>query len=86
MKVAVVYNRESKNVINLFGMPNREKIGMKTIQRLTNSLREGGHQVIAREGDKNLVERLEERARVPSSRYAARVLRRFEALCAKSTR
>ena len=30
MKIAIVYNRNSKNVINLFGMPNREKIGMKT--------------------------------------------------------
>ena len=34
MKVAVVYNRESANVINLFGLPNREKIGRKTIDRL----------------------------------------------------
>ena len=32
MKVAVVYNRDSKRVINLFGMPNREKIGLQTHQ------------------------------------------------------
>lgn len=25
MRIAVVYNREGKSVINLFGMPNREK-------------------------------------------------------------
>jgi D-alanine-D-alanine ligase len=60
MKIAVVYNRESKSVINLFGMPNRELIGMKTIQRLTNALKVGGHQVVALEGDKSLIDRLEE--------------------------
>jgi hypothetical protein len=27
MKIAIAYNRESRNVINLFGMPNKEKIG-----------------------------------------------------------
>ena len=60
MKIAVVYNRESKSVINLFGMPNKEKIGMKTIQRVVDALAQGGHQVMALEGDKDLVDRLEE--------------------------
>jgi D-alanine-D-alanine ligase len=60
MKVAVVYNRESKNVVNLFGMPNQEKIGKKTIRRIVDALKQGGHQVIALEGDKDLVDRLEE--------------------------
>ena len=60
VKIAVVYNRNSRNVINLFGMPNREKIGMQTIKRLTDALRSGGHQVIALEGDKDLIDRLEE--------------------------
>jgi D-alanine-D-alanine ligase len=60
MKVAVVYNRESKNVVNLFGVPNQEKIGKKTIQRIVDALKKGGHQVIALEGDKDLVDRLEE--------------------------
>jgi D-alanine-D-alanine ligase len=59
MKVAVVYNRESKSVINLFGTPNREKIGMRTIRRLTDALKAGGHEVRAIEGDKDLVDRLE---------------------------
>ena len=31
MKIAVVYNRDSQSVINVFGMANREKIGLKTI-------------------------------------------------------
>jgi D-alanine-D-alanine ligase len=60
MRVAVVYNRESQNVINLFGLPNREIIGLQTIRRLTDALRKGGHRVTAIEGDKDLVDRLEE--------------------------
>ena len=60
MKIAVVYNRDSKNVINLFGMPNREKIGLRTIKRLSDALKKGGHQVISLEADKDLVDRLED--------------------------
>jgi D-alanine-D-alanine ligase len=60
VKIAVVYNRDSQSVINLFGLPNREKIGLQTIRRLTDALRKGGHQVIALEGDKDLVDRLED--------------------------
>jgi D-alanine-D-alanine ligase len=60
MKVAIVYNRNSQSVINLFGMPNREKIGMKTIGRLADALRKGGHQVSAFEGDKDLIQKLED--------------------------
>lgn len=59
MKIAVVYNRESRNVINLFGMSNKETIGLETIKRITDALRKGGHSVIAFEGDKDLVDRLE---------------------------
>ena len=58
MKIAVVYNRDSRNVINLFGMPNREKIGLRTIKRLTDALKKGGHQVMSLEADKDLVDRL----------------------------
>lgn len=60
MKIAVVYNRESQNVINLFGVPNREKYGKRNIKRITEALKKGGHQVIALEGDKDLIDRLEE--------------------------
>ena len=59
MRVAVVYNRDSRNVINLFGMPNQEKIGLATIRRLTEALRRGGHQVTAMEADKELIGKLE---------------------------
>lgn len=60
MKVAVVYNRVSDSVINLFGVPNRERIGLKTIKRITDALKSGGHQVVTFEGDKDLIERLED--------------------------
>lgn len=60
MKVAVVYNRESKNVINLFGVPNREKYGLQAIKRISDALKQAGHNVISLEGDKDLIHRLEE--------------------------
>ena len=60
MKIAIVYNRESRNVINLFGMPNQERIGLRTIRRLATALRRGGHEVVSLEGDKQLIDRLEE--------------------------
>ena len=59
MKVAIVYNRNSKRVINLFGMPNQERIGIKTIELIANGLKKGGHQVEAFEGDKDLIDQLE---------------------------
>ena len=59
MKICIVYNRNSKNVINLFGVPNREKYGLKAIKRISDSLRDGGHQVLALEGDKDLIDRIE---------------------------
>jgi D-alanine-D-alanine ligase len=60
MKIAVVYNRESQKVINLFGIPNREKYGLKAIKRIVDALKGGGHQVVALEGDKDLIDNLEE--------------------------
>lgn len=58
MKIAVIYNRESKGVINLFGSPNQEQIGLQTIKRITDALKKGGHTPTAIEGDKDLVEKL----------------------------
>lgn len=59
MKIAVVYNRESQNVINLFGVPNREKYGKAAIKRIVEALKAGGHQVATFEGDKQLIANLE---------------------------
>ncbi|MDY7108470.1 MAG: ATP-grasp domain-containing protein [Planctomycetota bacterium] len=59
MKIAVVYNRESRKVINLFGQPNRERYGLRAIDRVLKALKGGRHQAVAFEGDKDLVDRLE---------------------------
>ncbi len=59
MKIAIIFNRESKKVINLFGVPNQERYGLAAINRISNALKKGGHQVIALEGDKDLIENLE---------------------------
>ena len=59
MKIAIVYNRESQNVINLFGVPNREKLVLKSLQSVTQALKKGGHQVALIEGDKDLIPKLE---------------------------
>lgn len=59
MKIAVIYNYESKAVINLFGRPNRERYGLQTIKAITNALKQGGHQVKQFEGDKNIISNLE---------------------------
>lgn len=60
MKVAVIYNRESMKVINLLGALNPEKYRVEAIQRITKALKASGHQVRTFEGDKHLIENLEE--------------------------
>jgi D-alanine-D-alanine ligase len=60
MKIAVIYNRDSNNVINLFGIPNLERYGKKTIGLIVNGLRKHGHQVKTFEGDKDLITNLEQ--------------------------
>ena len=60
MKIAIVYNRDSKNVINLFGIPNRERIGRRTIKSIVNALRVNKHRIKTFEGDKDLIDHLEE--------------------------
>lgn len=59
MKIAIVYNRESQAVINLFGTLNREKYGLETIKIIKEALIAGGHQVRTFEGDKNIIDKLE---------------------------
>ena len=60
MRIAIVYNRDSKNVINLFGIPNRERIGRRTIKNIVDALRVHKHRVKTFEGDKDLIDHLEE--------------------------
>ncbi|MEJ2131134.1 MAG: ATP-grasp domain-containing protein, partial [Gammaproteobacteria bacterium] len=58
MRIAVIYNRESKAVINLFGVPNRERYGRQAIDAIVKALKSGGHNAIAVEGDKDLIDHL----------------------------
>ncbi|MGK0201725.1 MAG: D-alanine-D-alanine ligase [Planctomycetota bacterium] len=60
MKVAVIYNTKSERVINVFGTLNQERYGKKAIERIVACLKRGGHQVRAIEGDKDLIEKLED--------------------------
>lgn len=60
MKIAVIFNRESNKVINLFGIPNREKYALITVKRIVDSLKKGRHQVTSFEGDKDIIDRLED--------------------------
>jgi D-alanine-D-alanine ligase len=60
VKIAVVYNRESQAVINLFGVQNREKYGLETINKIKDGLKKSGHEVKTFEGDKNLIQNLED--------------------------
>ena len=34
MKIAIIFNRESQKVINLFGIPNREKVGKVSAEQV----------------------------------------------------
>jgi len=60
MKIAIIYNRDSQAVINLFGTPNREVYGLQTINLIKEALLLKGHQVRDFEGDKNIVYALED--------------------------
>ncbi len=59
MKIAIVFNRESQAVINLFGTLSQEKYGLGTINKIKDALISGGHQVKTFEGDKNIITKLE---------------------------
>ena len=58
MKVAVVRNRNNQGIINRFGQPCPEVYGRKTVQKVIDSLRAGGHTVKVFEGDSSLLAKL----------------------------
>ncbi len=60
MKIAIVYNYQSRAVINLFGVPSGECYGIQTIQLIQSALESGGHQVKSFEGDKDIIRNLED--------------------------
>jgi D-alanine-D-alanine ligase len=60
MKVAVVRNCGKSGIINRFGQACPEVYSVKTIQKVVDALKAGGHAVAEFEGDKTLLSKLEE--------------------------
>lgn len=59
MKVAIIYNRDIRGVINTFGMQNKEFYSENTVLRVAGSLEQAGHNVAVLDGNKQIIERLE---------------------------
>lgn len=59
MKVAIIYNKDIEGVINTFGMQNKEFYNEKTVKRVAQSLEKAGHNVAVLDGNKQIIERLE---------------------------
>ncbi len=58
MKVAVVYNRDKKGTINVFGMQNKEWYPEETIQKVIDALKAGGHTIELIPADRFLLTKL----------------------------
>lgn len=58
MRVAVVYNRDKKGTINVFGMQNREWYPEETIKMVVDALVWGGHDVELVAADRHLLAKL----------------------------
>ena len=62
MKVAVIYNKQEikeSDVINVFGMPTKEKYKPKTIEMVASALERGGHNVRTIEGNMHIIDELQ---------------------------
>jgi D-alanine-D-alanine ligase len=59
MKVALIYNKDISGVINTFGMQNKEFYNEKTVKRVADCLEKAGHNVAVLDGNKQIIERLE---------------------------
>jgi len=59
MKVAIIYNKDIDGVINTFGMQNKEFYNEKTVKKVSGSLIKAGHNVTVLDGNKQIIERLE---------------------------
>jgi len=58
MHVAVVYNKDRKGTINVFGMQNKEWYPEETIQKVVQALETGGHTVELIQADRFLLTKL----------------------------
>lgn len=59
MKVAIIFNKDIQGVINTFGMQNKEFYHEKTVKKVAQSLEKAGHNVSVLDGNKQIIERLE---------------------------
>ncbi len=59
MKVAIIYNKDIQGVINTFGMQNKEFYNERTVKKVATSLEKAGHNVAVLDGNKQIIERLE---------------------------
>ncbi|MBC8486135.1 MAG: ATP-grasp domain-containing protein, partial [Bacteroidetes bacterium] len=59
MKVALIYNKDIRGVINTFGMQNKEFYNEKTVKKVAQSLEKAGHNVMVLDGNKQVIEKLE---------------------------
>ena len=59
MKVAIIHNKDISGVINTYGMQNKEFYNEKTVKKVAESLEKAGHNVVVLDGNKQIIERLE---------------------------
>ncbi len=59
MKIALIYNKDISGVINTFGMQNKEFYNENTVNKVAHSLEKAGHNVAILDGNKQIIERLE---------------------------
>ncbi len=60
MKVAIIYNKDLTGVINKFGLQNKERYNVNTVNRVAEALEHGGHNVRIIDGNMHVVESLQE--------------------------
>ena len=58
MNVAVVYNKDRKGTINVFGMQNQEWYPEETIQKVVHALEVGGYKAELIPADRFLLSKL----------------------------
>ncbi len=59
MKVAIIHNKDLSKVINSFGIQNKEKYNVKTVNRVAEALESNGHNVEIIDGNMNVMESLQ---------------------------
>jgi D-alanine-D-alanine ligase len=62
MKVAVIYNKlevQDSDVINIFGMPTKERYDPKMVEMVASALESGGHNVRTIEGNMSVIDELQ---------------------------